>query len=472
VSSSPRDPNRRPSALTLLVAGVFFMEFLDGSIIATALPRMAPALHSTPVALNIGISAYLLTVAICILPSGWAADRFGPRPVFTTAIVVFVLGSICCGLSTSAPVFVASRVLQGIGGAMMVPVGRLTVLRATPKEGLMDAIAMLTWPGLTAPVIAPPIGGFLAEYASWRWIFFINLPLGAIALGLALLLVPRGGAAELRPFDLVGFLLAALSLLAATLMLDALGGVGNPAWRPLALALLLAALLVALRRHLIRHEHPLFAIEAFRIPTFRSVMLGGSAIRTLINTQPFLLPLLFQLGYGLDAFHAGLTVIVLFVGNLGIKPLTSPILRRWGFRRVMVASGLVQAAAMLATATLVPLRVLPLTLLILLVSGAARSMQFTAVNTLAFADVPPRLSSSANTMFSVAFQLGIGFGVALGAVMLRTATALRQGGGTPALGSFNLALVAIAALTVLVSLDSLRLAPDAGAVVAAGRRRA
>ncbi len=479
-TAPPSDPRRppdppprtrtRPSPLALLVGGAFFMEFLDGSIIATALPRMAPALHSTAVALNIGISAYLLTVAVFILPSGWAADRFGARPVFTSAIIVFTLGSVLCGLSGSAFGFVAARVLQGVGGAMMVPVGRLVVLRTTPRHALMDAIAVLTWPGLAAPIIAPPIGGFLAEYASWRWIFFLNVPLGAAAFLLALRLVPRATVGERRPFDMPGFLLGGLACLSATLLLDRLGQAGGAAWQAAALVVALGGLLTLLHRHLRRAEHPLFDLAPFGVATFRSVMIGGSAMRILINTMPFLLPLLFQLGYGLDAFHAGLMVLALFAGNLGMKPFTSGTLRRFGFRATIVASGLVQAASMLACAVLIPLGLPPLTLLVLVVSGASRSMQFTAFNTLAFADVPERWTSSANTMFSVAFQLGIGFGVALGALALRLAM-IGHGGGPPGRAAFDLALTAIALVTALVSLDALRLDREAGAAVAARARR-
>ncbi len=463
----------RPTPLSLLVAGAFFMEFLDGSIIATALPAMAKAMHTEAVSLNVGISAYLVTVAVFILPSGWAAERWGTRRVFAGAVVVFVIGSILCGISASAPFFVAARVLQGLGGAMMVPVGRLAVLRTTPKHRLIEAIAVLTWPGLTAPVLAPPLGGFLAVYASWRWIFFINVPLGVLAFALALrLMPPRREEAARTPFDLLGFALGAMACLALTRLLDLLGEDGSGAVQPLLLAVVFAACFAWLLRHLRRHRRPLIDLAPLGIATFRATIFGGGAMRTLISSMPFLLPLLFQLAFGLDAFHAGLLVLALFAGNIGIKPVTTPILRRFGFRATLLANGFAQALTMLGCAMLTPGVPEPVILLLLLASGASRSLQFTALNTLAYADVPEALMGSANTIFSIAFQLGQGFGVALGAMLLRFSRMGFGGAAVPGLAEFRAALVGLAVLMVLVTLDALRLSPVAGAVVAHGRSAA
>jgi len=452
------------SRLALLVAGAFFMEFLDGTIIVTALPRMAQSLGTDPVDLHIGITAYLLTVAVFILPGGWAADRYGARTVFTAAVGVFTLGSLLCGLAGSTGAFVAARVLQGLGGAMMVPVGRLAVLRATAKPDLLRAIALLTWPGLTAPLLGPPLGGYLAEHFTWRMIFWVNLPLGLLGMVLAWRLVPAAAGPARRPFDTLGFVLAAGWCLCATLALDLLGE-GAGAWG--AMALLAAGAGAAgplLWRHLRRHAHPLLDTAPFATPTFRATMLTGTAMRTLIGTMPFLLPLMFQLGFGLDAVHAGLLVLVLFAGNLGIKPLTTGILRRAGFRHVLVGNGLVQAAAMLGFALLPATAPLPWVLALLVVAGASRSLQFTALNTLAFADVPQPAMAPANTWFSVAFQLSIGIGVAVGAVALRLAS-LAAGGAQPALPQFHAALTVIALGMACAALAALRLARDAGAAI-------
>ena len=452
--------------LALLVAGAFFMEFLDGTIIVTALPRMAAALGTDPVDLHIGITAYLLTVAVFILPGGWAADRYGARTVFTTAVGVFTLGSLLCGLAGSPATFVAARMLQGLGGAMMVPVGRLAVLRTTAKPDLMRAIALLTWPGLTAPLLGPPLGGFLAEHFTCRLIFLVNVPLGLAAMALALRLVPAAAGSVRRPFDMLGFLLAAAWCLCATLALDLVGD-GGAAWGavlPLAAGALLAGPL--LWRHLRRHAHPLLDPAPFATPTFRTTMLTGTAMRTLIGTMPFLLPLLFQLGYGLSAVQAGLLVLVLFAGNLAIKPLTTPILSRLGFRTVLVGNGLVQAGAMTAFALLPATAPLPGVMALLALAGASRSLQFTALNTLAFADVPQPQMALANTWFSVAFQLSIGIGVAVGAVALRLAS-LASGAANPALPEFHAALAAVALLMAAAALAGLGLARDAGAAVTA-----
>ncbi len=460
----------RPSSLALLVAGAAFMDLLDGSIIATALPRMAEALGSTAVALNVGISAYMLTVAVFILPSGWAAQRFGTRPVFMTALAVFTFGSVLCGVATSANAFIASRVVQGMGGAMMVPVGRLAVLRTTPKHELMLAIAVLTWPALTAPVLAPPLGGFLTDYASWRWIFFINVPLGLVAFLLAFRLVPAGMGGGQKPFDLLGFVLGALACVVAMRLITVLGQLGAPLTQPLLLAVVLGGVFAWLLRHLRRHAHPLIDLAPISIPTFRTTVFGGAAMRTLISAMPFLLPLMFQLGFGLDAFHSGLLVLALFAGNIGIKPLTTPIIRRWGFRRVILANGMFQAVTMLGCAALGRSTPTVVILVVLFAEGASRSLQFTSLNSLAYADVPEQLMNTANTIFSIAFQLAQGFGVALAAVMLRVAGLVSASPpGTPTSLEFRLALVGFAVLMVLATLNVLRLAADAGDNVARGK---
>lgn len=456
--------------LALLVAGSFFMEFLDGTIIVPALPHMAASLGTNAVELNAAVSAYMLTVAVCILPSGWLADRCGARRVFTAAVVLFTAASALCGAAQTPGMFVAARILQGVGGAMMVPVGRLAVMRTTAQTEIVHVMALLTWPALSAPLVGPPLGGFMADYVGWRWIFFVNLPLGVVATILSLRMMP-GNRNPGRPgFDWLGFAYAAVAIAGVTSTLDALADTGAAAWRVAAPAVVAAGTGALLWRHMRRHPNPIVELSAFRIPTFRMSLLDGTVMRILISAMPFVLPLMIQLGFGRSAAEAGALVLALFVGNLGIKPLTTPIMRRWGFRTVLVANGLVQAAAMGLCALLGPGTPLPLVLAAFALAGASRSMQFTALNTLVYADVPQRTMAMANSLFSVAFQIATGFGIAVGAVALRLSAAA-AGRLAPALGDFHTTLAVLALLMAAISLRALALPADAGAVVSGAGRR-
>jgi MFS family permease len=286
-----------PTLIALLVAGAYFMEMLDGTIITTAIPRMAHSFGVHPVDLNLGITAYMIMLAAGIPLSGWAAERFGPRTIFGGAILVFTSASVLCGMATGFWGFFAARILQGMGGAMMVPVGRLMVLRSTPKADLMRATAFITWPALVAPILGPLLGGLLTTYASWRWIFFINLPIGLIGLILTLVLVDNLRADEPRRLDWVGFLLSGSAAVAFVYGASLLGtSTGTVA---LGLALLAGGLVGgwATYRHALHHAYPLVAFSALRIRSFATTIWGGSAARIAINTAPFLLPLMFQLGF-------------------------------------------------------------------------------------------------------------------------------------------------------------------------------
>lgn len=454
-----------PAALPWLVAAAFFMENLDGTVIVTALPQMAKAFGVAPVAMSIGVSAYVLTLAVLIPASGWVADRFGARRVFAAAIVLFTLASVLCGLSTDLASFTAARVLQGAAGAMMVPVGRLVVLRNTPKPQLMRAIATITWPGLAAPVLGPPVGGFITTHWSWHWIFFLNVPLGLLGLVAALLLIPKGHAETRRPFDVGGFVFtsgACLALMAAVELLSH-GGEGLAAAACAAAALVLGVLAV---RHARGHPYPMVDLWALRLPSFAVTVYGGSMFRIAIGAVPFLLPLMFQLGFGLNAFEAGLLVLAVFAGNIAMKPLTGPVLRRFSFRQVLLVNGLINAAAIFSCALMSPTTPVPVIAAVLFVSGLARSMQFTALATLAFAEVPQPRMSGANTLFNTLQQMALGMGIAIGALALRLGAWLLGGEGAPgsalALNEFRIAFVTIGVLAVLPLFDVRRLAGDAG----------
>lgn len=411
---SSRD-ERAFSAPALLVAGAFFMEFLDGTVIATALPDMARDFGVTAVELNIGISAYLITLAVLIPASGWIADRFGARAIFTLALAIFTLASVFCGLSTEVHIFVAMRILQGVGGALMVPVGRLAVLRTTPKHQLIKAIATLTWPALVAPIIGPPLGGFITRYASWHWIFFINVPLGLAAIILSLRIIPDIRETERRSFDLSGFITTSVAMVSLVTAMERLGDRQPQIWPTLALAALGFGCLLYSIRHFRRAAAPMVRLDALQVPTFRVTMYGGSLFRASISAVPFLLPLLFQVGFGMDPFHSGLLVLAVFVGNLTIKPATTPLIRWLGFRRLLLINGALNVCSLLACALLTPQTPVWAIMLILYLGGVFRSIQFTGVSTLAFADVPAAQMSDANTLFSTASQLAVGLGITLGA---------------------------------------------------------
>lgn len=463
---SSRD-ERAFSAPALLVAGAFFMEFLDGTVIATALPDMARDFGVTAVELNIGISAYLITLAVLIPASGWIADRFGARAIFTLALAIFTLASVFCGLSTEVHIFVAMRILQGVGDALMVPVGRLAVLRTTPKHQLIKAIATLTWPALVAPIIGPPLGGFITRYASWHWIFFINVPLGLAAIILSLRIIPDIRETERRSFDLSGFITTSVAMVSLVTAMERLGDRQPQIWPTLALAALGFGCLLYSIRHFRRAAAPMVRLDALQVPTFRVTMYGGSLFRASISAVPFLLPLLFQVGFGMDPFHSGLLVLAVFVGNLTIKPATTPLIRWLGFRRLLLINGALNVCSLLACALLTPQTPVWAIMLILYLGGVFRSIQFTGVSTLAFADVPAAQMSDANTLFSTASQLAVGLGITLGAIGIRLGEQVGDWLHLTELPgiSFRLSFVFIALICLVGMIDSLHLAKTAGSSV-------
>ena len=462
---------RYSSLIPLLVAGAFFMENLDGTVIATALPQMARSFHVGPVSLNVGMTAYMLTLAVFIPISGWVADRFGARTVFGGAIAVFTISSIFCGLSNGLEEFVLARIIQGIGGAMMVPVGRLVVLRSTEKQHLLRATSFITWPGLVAPVLGPPIGGFITTYASWRWIFFLNVPLGLIGIVLSALWIGNSREDEHRPFDWTGFVSSAVACSTLMYGLELVGQQPTP-WFTIVLLLTVSLLTGSLMVwHSGRHATPLISLASLKIQTFAITIRGGSLFRITISVIPFLLPLLFQIGFGLSAFKSGLLVLAVFAGNLGMKTVTTPVIRRFGFRRVLIGNGLLTAFSLFACAFLSPALPTPVIVAILFFGGLCRSMQFTSLNTLGFADIPPAQMSAATTFAIMVQQMTMGMGVAVGAIALRIAALLRHGSASnPTTPDFHLAFVLVGLIALVSVLDFLKLDAAAGAVVSGHAR--
>jgi EmrB/QacA subfamily drug resistance transporter len=460
-----------PSTLVaLLVAGAFFMENLDGTVIVTALPQMAQTFRVSPVDLNIGMTAYMLTLAVFIPVSGWVADRVGARTVFASAIGLFTLASVLCGMSSGLLEFTAARILQGMGGALMVPVGRLVVLRTTEKKDLVRSIAYITWPGLAAPVIGPPVGGFITTYSSWRWIFYLNVPLGIIGIALALIWI-KNAPGHGRRFDWLGFALAGSACTAIMYSLELLGQ-QHVRWSAAGwfVAYGLAAGSAGVW-HMRRAAHPLIQFDALKHRTFAVVIHGGSLFRLAISVSPFLLPLMFQVAFGLSAFQSGLLVLAMFAGNLFMKAATTPILRLFGFRRVLVVNGLITAALIASFTTLGPRTPTAVVVVLLFAHGLSRSMQFTGISTLAFVDVSQPQMSSANSFFTVMTQMSMGMGVAVGAVTLRLAAWLRGGPSTaPTVADFHVAFGIVSIIAILAVVDCLGLDRNAGAEVSGHAR--
>lgn len=449
--------------IALVVAVTFFMENLDATVIATALPKMAEGFGVTPIDMNVGISAYLLAVAIFIPLSSWVADRFGTRRVFAGAIVVFTLASLLCGVSQNLEMFVSARVLQGIGGALMVPVGRLAVLRNTAKKDLVNMIALITWPGLVAPILGPLVGGLIVTHAAWPWIFYINVPLGVLALIAALWLVPVDNASGGRPFDGKGFVLLAGACAFVLGGLEWLGGQSDHALLSggglVVCGVIFAALAV---RHCKRHANPLLPLSTLSINTFRATVFGGSFFRLAISALPFLLPLLFQVGFGLSPVNAGALVLAVFAGNLAMKPFTAPIMHRYGFRTILLVNGVIGIVSIVACVFFTPQTPFWLIASVLFVGGLSRSMQFTCYNAIGFADVSKAHMSEASALFSMFFQLAMGVGVTLAALLLRVSMSVQNHELHAQTSDFRVAFLGVAVLGLFGLIDVFRLPMHAG----------
>jgi EmrB/QacA subfamily drug resistance transporter len=457
-------------AVPLLVACALFMETFDASVIATALPVMAESLGEPPLALSLAITSYLLSLAVFIPVSGWMADRFGGRTVLRAAILVFTAGSVACGLAGSLPELVGARVLQGAGGAMMVPVGRLILLRTVPKARLLRAMAFVTVPALVGPVIGPPLGGLIATYASWRWIFLINVPIGLAGMVLVSVLIPNRVEDAGRPLDFRGLVLAGVGLAGLMFGLEALGR-GVLPW-PVSVALLGGGGLAALgyARHARVCPHPIIDFALMRIPTFRAAMLGGLFFRISLGAIPFLVPLMLQVGFGLTAFVAGLIGCAGAAGALTMKLVAAPLLRLVGFRRVLLANTVLSALFLIGYGLFEPATPHLIIVAVFLVAGFFRSLQFTALNTMCYADAPAAMMSRATSLVGVAQQVSQSLGVGLGATALHLTLALR---GESGLGpdSFDPAYAVIGLVSLLALAFFLPLAPDAGAEVSGHGRR-
>ena len=445
----------------LIIATALFMEQLDSTVLATALPPMAADLHEDPVALKLALTSYLLSLAVFIPLSGWVADRLGARRVFRAAIVVFTIGSILCGLSTSLATIVAARVVQGMGGSMMVPVGRLVLLRTAPRHELVRALAWLTIPALIGPLIGPPLGGFIATYLHWRYIFWINVPIGLLGVVLATRFIPDLKEKETRPLDIKGAVLSGVGLSCLVFGATIVGRGFVPPPQVALIMLTGAASLVAYVRHARRVKHPILDLRLLRTPTFCAAIIGGFLFRIGVGATPFLLPLLLQIGFRLNAYQSGLLVFVSTAGAMAMKASAQPILKRLGFRRVLTVNAVVSSAFLVMNAFFTEATPHLAMMGLFLIGGFFRSLQFTALNAIGYADIKAEQMSNATSFVSVVQQLAISVGVAIAAEALETTRGLR-GGETLIAADFTPAFLIVAAIAMSSVFIFWRLAPDAG----------
>jgi EmrB/QacA subfamily drug resistance transporter len=452
----------RTLLIPLIVACALFMENMDSTVLSTSLPAIATSLEVNPLSLKLALTAYLVSLAIFIPVSGWVADRFGSRRVFAIAIIVFMAGSLLCSVSSTLGGFVGARFLQGIGGAMMVPVGRLVLLRSVPKAGLVSALNTLTVPAMLGPIMGPPLGGFITQYFHWRGIFLINIPVSLLGIFLVLRFIPDIREPEMPPLDLRGFLLTGLGLSTLVLGLSALGGhlLGDAVTAACVIGGLTLLALYGL--HARRTPHPVLNLELLKTRTYRAGVLGGTLFRTGAGASPFLLPLMFQLGFGLSPLHSGLLTCGTAVGSLFIRAMTVRILRRYGFRRVLITNTLVSSCALAAYGAFTASTPHALVFFVLLATGSLRALQFTCTNALSYADIGHDVMSQATSFSSMMQRVSQSLGVAIGAYALELSHTL-QGHSTIVGADFWPAFLTVGAISVSSLLFFVRLPGDAGA---------
>jgi len=453
---------RTARLLPWIIATAQFMPMLDGTILNTALPAMALDLAEDPLRMQSAVIAYMLSVAVLMPASGWIADRFGTRRVFLGSILLFTLGSLLCALSDALPQLVAARVLQGFGGAMMMPVGRLVVLRAYPRTELVRVLSFVTMPALLGPLLGPPLGGWLVEYASWHWIFLLNLPVGLLGCLIALRLIPDLRGLQRTRFDTPGFLLFGAAMLLISIALEGLGELHLPHARVM---LLLLAGLACLAAYWVRAtfaEEPLFSPGLFRTHSFAIGLLGNLFTRLGSGAMPFLTPLLLQLGLDYSPSKAGMAMVPVALSSMAMKPLAPRLIEHLGYRRVLVGNTLLIGSLLASLALVDGATPYGLLLLHLGLIGAVNSLQFSAMNTVALIDLPTRDTSSANSLLSVVVQLSMSLGVGIGAALLSGFSADGVAQGDSLLAAFQATYVCVGLLAMLGATLFFQLRPEDG----------
>jgi EmrB/QacA subfamily drug resistance transporter len=455
----------RDRIIALIVAVALFMENMDSTIIATSLPAIAADINTHPLALKLAITSYLLSLAVFIPVSGWTADRFGARAVFRTAIGVFVLGSIGCAFAHSLGDFIIARTIQGIGGAMMSPVGRLVLLRTVDKRALVAAMAWVTIPALIGPLIGPPVGGFITTYFTWHWIFIINVPIGLIGIVLASRYIENVRAEQSDPFDFIGMVLVGVGVGGLAFGLSVLGLNFLPNWIVVALIAVGATSTFAYVIYSRRVAAPVLDLSLLALPTLRASVLGGFVFRVGIGALPFLLPLMLQLAFKMTPFQSGMITFSTALGAMGMKASAALILRMFGFRTVLIFNALISAVLLAAVGFFTSATPVAVMIAVLGIGGFFRSLQFTCINTIAYAELDRRQLSRATPLVSVGQQLSISTGVAVGALIVDLVSEYRA---HPALTAddFAIAFYGVSLISASAALIFARMPRDAGAEMA------
>ncbi len=461
----PVTSDKRMRMTALIVATALFMQNVDSTVIATALPAIARSFHADPLHMSVTLTSYLISLSVFIPASGWVADHFGSRRVFRAAIVIFTLASVLCGLAHSLWFLVAARILQGLGGAMMVPVGRLVLVRSVSKAQMIAAMSWLTVPALIGPILGPPLGGFIVTYFSWRWVFDINVPIGIIGAIAVTLFIPdvqeadRGGKLDLLGLMLTGFTMAALMA-----GFETIGrGLVPLSWTISAFVLGTSTGL-GYALHVRRHPHPVLDFSLMRIATFANSVLAGSLFRIAVGAMPFLLPLMLQIGFGKSPLQSGLITFAAAAGAIGKKPATQPLLRRFGFRATLVVNGALASAFIALCALFTPSWPAWLISALLLLGGFFRSLQFTAFNTISYSDIPRHRMSAATSLYSTIQQLTLTLGIVIGAAALEVSAALHHH-SRATVADFGIAFLLVGAIAFLAVPVCATLRNDAGEAV-------
>nr|WP_255458755.1 MULTISPECIES: MFS transporter [unclassified Herbaspirillum] len=467
-ASPSRGPFLSPSLIVPLIVGcALFMENMDGTVIATSLPALARDLGQDPITLKLALTSYVVSLGVFIPISGWVADKVGARTIFRSAMVTFLTGSILCALSNSLFTFVAARLLQGIGGAMMVPVGRIIIARSVSKSELVRAISYLTLPSLMGPVIGPPLGGFITTYFHWRWIFLINVPVCLLGLYLAGRFIENFREPDAPPLDIQGFILTACGGGLAMLGFSLLGTDLLASWLPPVMCVVGVLALLLYFRHALRSEHPLLDLRLLKIPTLRASVLGGSLFRVGLGAVPFLLPLYLQEGLGLNPFEAGTVTCASAFGAMFMKALASTVLRRYGFRKVLMFNAVLAGMAIASYGLFTSGTPYLMMMAVVLLGGFFPSLQFTCLNSIAYADISSRDAGRATSLASVVQQLSLGMGVTIAGLVLQISNHL-QGHPHIVEADFWPAFLVIGLFSVASVPVTSRLPRNAGAELARG----